>query len=625
MIKLYPMPVNITEKEGTYEFLYVSVKGIENKTILDVYSGMGIILSECKASNVIYTKTYNFSEEEYEIIINENGAEIVYTCESGAFYGTQTLCQLINMKKVSYLEIKDNPLHKNRKLHLDISRGKIPTMEHFKEIIDYAAMARYNIFALYYDRIVFKFPSLEGLWEEDAITTDELWQIKKWCNEKFIKLTIDTEAFGHLANFLKTDRFKHLSNSLDENKPNGDLNPLDPESVEFVDMLIGDIAPFVDTEFLNVGFDEVASLKTGKTKDEVAKKGEARVYIDFLNKINNLITEKYNKIPIFWCDMFFGVKKTEEEVLDFLKLFPKNAIAGDWGYEQEYEYHKFERNNRLCKEAGLKFFNYASTSLFSQYVARTYNQTLNAEVACRQGYEHGAYGVATTTWGDDGNSQFFVSELGGIFTFGSTAWNYKDFQLSYVHDFMNKFVYKAKDCNFAGIVAGFGDAAWFTKGKCPDSNQFVFASKCSYDNTLLWNGYHAHTGIKQIHIYDMVDIYGCEKAIEHVACLREKLENAQLSCEKATEVKEKLLLNVRMFEWVIKLSYFKLCMLVTKDYEKARELIPQINFCTDDIQKNFFKLWVTENRPALGSIFIGNIERRVKEFNEYIKNMPELN
>ncbi len=624
MLKLYPMPVEIKEKEGKYEFLYVSASGIENEVILNTYKEMGITLENEKTPNVKYKKAYSLSEEEYEIIINENGAEIIYTCESGAFYGTQTLCQLINMKTVSYLEISDKPLLKDRILSLDVSRGKIPTMKHFKEIIDYLATARYNVLMLYYDRIVFQFPSLEGLWEDDAITIDELWQIKKWCNERFMKFTISVESFGHLANFLKTDRFKHLSNSPDPQKPCGDLYPYHPEVMDFIDMLVSDVMPFCDTDFLVIHGDEVATLKTGKTKEAVEEKGEITVYMEHMQKVCDLVINKYQKIPMIAEDMFMKRNSTIDEITENLKKFPKGAIVEDWGYEQEYEYHKFQENNKILKKMEIPFINLASTGLFSQYVARTYNQTLNAEVACRSAYENGGRGACQTTWGDDGNSQFFVSELGGIFTFGSTAWNHKAFQLSYVHEFLNKYIYKAENCDFAGIAASFGEAAWYTKGKCPDSNQFVFASHCSYDNDILWNGYHAHTGINPIRLNDMVDVYGCEKAIKFVLNLRGELENTVLKCENGELLKEKLLLNVRMFEFVIRLSYFKLCIHSTKDYDKAKELILPIRFCADEIILNFTRLWKTENRDFFGDKYPNGLKAKIKAFDEFIEKTPEL-
>ena len=49
-----------------------------------------------------------------------------------------------------------------------------------------------------------------------------------------------------------------------------------------------------------------------------------------------------------------------KEILENLKKFPEGAIVEDWGYEQEYEYHKFQENNKLMKKMGIPFINWSS-------------------------------------------------------------------------------------------------------------------------------------------------------------------------------------------------------------------------------------------------------------------------
>ena len=94
------------------------------------------------------------SEESYEITVNESGVKVYYGTESGGFYATQTLLQLIDKKEIPYLEIKDRPLIKHKDSSFDICRGKVPTMEHFKEIIDNLAKARYMNMMTYMTYII---------------------------------------------------------------------------------------------------------------------------------------------------------------------------------------------------------------------------------------------------------------------------------------------------------------------------------------------------------------------------------------------------------------------------------------------------------------------------------------
>ncbi len=69
------------------------------------------------------------------------------------------------------------------------------------------------------------------------------------------------------------------------------------------------------------------------------------------------------------------------------------------------------------------------------------------------------------------------------------------------------------------------------------------------------------------------------------------------------------------------LTYFKLCILVTKDYETAKSLAPGIISCFDDILNNFHRLWITENRDVLSDRFLNSFERKRDAFLECLKSI----
>lgn len=608
MLKLYPTPIELKELTGTYTFTYISIQGGNEKIFSDTLQNLP--LSPEKTPNIQYIEMNTLPEESYEITVNAEGVKVYYGTESGGFYATQTLMQIISKKEIPYLEIKDRPLIKNRDLSFDISRGKVPTMEHFKEIIDNLSKARYNVFSLYTEDVVIELPHFKSIWKKDAITMEELKTIKKWCNEKFIKFNIIVETFGHLNKFLCHDEFKHLSNSLDENNPGSDLNPLDPRSIEFADTLISDVIDYVDTDYFYIHGDEVMSLKTGKSKDEVARKGETAVYMEYMEKICKLVHEKYHKIPVMANDMFMNDKDTDKSI-ENLKSFPKNTIIMDWGYESEYEYHQFEKNNTAFEKSGIPFLNMVSTGLFNEYIPRTYNAVQNAEVGCRSAYRHGGYGVAQTTWGDTGNSQFMVMEYEPIFAFGATAWNPENFQFEYVLDYLDEYLFKSENCSVSRVIADLGDIPACSKGKFPCTDGFHLAD-CSkgYDISLIWNGPHLHTGIGAIYTYDAVDISGCEKALRLIERSKKDISSLSMRCEFADLWKEKLLLNLRMFEAMVRSAYIRLCVTTTLDTEKAKELSASLIDCYDDILNNYKRLWITENRETGVEIFMNYINEK---------------
>ncbi len=611
-MRLYPVPKRVEIKEGNYAFSDILISGDICPVVYKAFSLYEIEIKEGKG-NILFTKTSGLDNEEYKIIINENGAELFYSDIGGALYGTQTLCQLIrekNEKTVPYLEISDKPAIKNRHIQLDISRGKIPTMEHFKEITDYFIMARCNVLMLYFDNPVIRFPYLEDVCCDDAITLDELKEIKKICNDNNIRMMFASQSFGHFEKFLCHDKFKHLSNSLDENKPGSVLNPLDPECFEFLEKLYDDIIPFNDTDIIKIGGDEVTTLGTGKSKEIVEKKGKHTVYMEHMTKVVNLIYNKYGKKSLLPNDMFMKINDSEEEILEKLKTVPKNAAIYNWGYESEVEFMNFDKFDSYFEKMNLPFYNASSTGLFTQFVPRTYNQTRNAENSCAAAIKHNADGVVQTIWGDGGNPQFFVMELGGIFTYGATAWNVDEFQLSDVISYMDKYIYKSENDSVADCISEIGDAAWFAKLRTPNSTGFPFADSGNFENPVLWNGYHAHGGLDKICVWDAIDIYGCEKAIKHINSSKERIKALKFNCKNADLIKEKILLNVMMYECSLKSSYMKLLVFKLNNTSKALELKEEVLKMYDIISEKYERLWLTDNRHYGKDIYMNTLKRK---------------
>ena len=161
MINLYPTPTELKEYEGKFIFDYVSIRGGNERIFSDTLSD--ITLSSEKTPNIEYIEKNDLPEEAYEITVNEQGVKVYYGTDSGGFYATQTLLQLIDKKEIPYLEIKDRPLLKHRDLSFDICRGKVPMMEHFKEIIDNLAKARYNALLIYTEDATVQIPVLKNI------------------------------------------------------------------------------------------------------------------------------------------------------------------------------------------------------------------------------------------------------------------------------------------------------------------------------------------------------------------------------------------------------------------------------------------------------------------------------
>jgi hypothetical protein len=86
------------------------------------------------------------------------------------------------------------------------------------------------------------------------------------------------------------------------------------------------------------------------------------------------------------------------------------VIALEWGYEADYP---FADHAALIEASGRSFYVCPGTASWNTLAGRTDNTLANIANAVRNGFAHGAMGVLTTDWGDNGHPQPLpVSYLG---------------------------------------------------------------------------------------------------------------------------------------------------------------------------------------------------------------------
>ena len=87
--------------------------------------------------------------EGYVLDVQRDKISVTAEAPAGAFYALQTLRQLFAQEQVPCLHIEDRPDFAYRGFYHDASRGKIPTMETMKELIDRMAYYKLNSLQLY--------------------------------------------------------------------------------------------------------------------------------------------------------------------------------------------------------------------------------------------------------------------------------------------------------------------------------------------------------------------------------------------------------------------------------------------------------------------------------------------
>jgi len=353
--------------------------------------------------------------------VQSDAVTIIGDDPAGAFYGRQTLKQLSRQfpQGIPCMEIEDWPDFPARGYMQDISRDKVPTMPTLFALIDQLAELKYNQLQLYTEH-TFAYAGHEEVWREASpITAQEIRALDQYCKERFIELVPNQNSFGHLERWFKHKKYEPLAETVDEfafpwgTKHVGgfSLNPTDPKSLEFLDDLFDQLLPNFSSRMFNVGCDETHDVGQGKSKEEVAKRGKERVYLDFLLKVYQRVKAR-GHVMQFWGDI---ILKNPELIPEL----PKDLIALNWAYDWD---HPFEKETKAFHDANVPFYVCPGTSSWLSISGRTDNAIANLHSAAKWGLANGAIGYLNTDWGDLGHLQYLPISYLPIVAGAAYAW-----------------------------------------------------------------------------------------------------------------------------------------------------------------------------------------------------------
>ena len=154
---IIPQPRSIFKGEGRFTINHhtaiISDKGLEKAAnYLRLYIPINRTKGK-KENSIRLVLDKKLGKEEYHLSVGKNGVEIRGGDYGGVFNGIQSLLQLLPHAvysknatlpmEMSYVEVKDAPLHHYRGLLLDVARTFQPVYE-VKRVIDYMAYCKLN-------------------------------------------------------------------------------------------------------------------------------------------------------------------------------------------------------------------------------------------------------------------------------------------------------------------------------------------------------------------------------------------------------------------------------------------------------------------------------------------------
>lgn len=332
--------------------------------------------------------------EGYKITFD---GEIVVDADSvkGAFYAIQTIRQIVKNGYYDVKEINDAPDFDVRGFYYDITRGRIPTLESLKNLVDTLAYHKINMLQLYVEH-VFPFKEYDGIYQRTGyITAEETKELDKYCQENFIELVPSLSCFGHLYELLQTEKYKHLCELPDyepqtiywqQRMAHHTIDPSNPDSFELIKSLIDQYMPLFTSDKFNICCDETFDLGKGRN----VGKDVGELYVGFVKKVLEYVRSK-GKLPMMWGDII----NAHTELIDELG----ETVFLSWGYDANV---KPDTINKI-RDAGKMQYVCPGCSNWTSLIEMVQTSVPNIYKMTKYGYEVGAKGVLNTCWGDYGH------------------------------------------------------------------------------------------------------------------------------------------------------------------------------------------------------------------------------
>jgi len=324
-------------------------------------------------------------------------------------YAVQTLRQIARLEGAAWpaCQIDDWPVLAYRGVMLDISRGKVPTLETLKSIVDCLALFKMNVLQLYTEHTFdFAHHPLIGL-GTDPLTSEDVLALDAYARERQVELMPNLNCFGHCAHLLSLPEYAHLA----ESSVPWTLTPVDEGTYTLLAELLDDFLPSFRSRTLNAGCDETWDLGKGRSAALADEIGVGRVYLQHLQRLHRLAAERGRRVQ-FWGDILLHYP-------DLVTELPEDVTLLDWHYEAQETYPSLD----VFAQSGRRFWVCPGTSSWNTLFPRIENANANIRTLARQGAEHGAEGLLNTDWGDHGHYQPLGQSWYGYVYGAAQAWS----------------------------------------------------------------------------------------------------------------------------------------------------------------------------------------------------------
>ncbi len=363
-INVTPIPLELKQNEGSFELTKNVVFAVNDPSLDKVASYFAgkiknstsydlDIKTSVPSSNFIslsLDKDIKVNDEGYLLEITDKGITIKAKTPQGAFYGMQTVMQLLPAEiesptlvkniawKTPNVSIKDEPRFPYRGQHLDVCRH-FADVAYIKNQLDVLAMFKINTFHWHLTedqawRIeIKKYPKLTEIGakrvEGDGstygtffYTQEQVKEIVAYAKERFIEVIPEIELPGHgVAVLAAYPEFSCTGKPIEVRNIWGVANDVycagNDSVFQFLTDVIEEVIPLFESEYFHIGGDECPKIRWEKCpkcqarikelglKSDKEHTAEERLQSYFVQRMEKVLL-KHNKKMIGWDEILEG-------------------------------------------------------------------------------------------------------------------------------------------------------------------------------------------------------------------------------------------------------------------------------------------------------------------------------
>jgi len=354
-----------------------------------------------------------YKDQGYLLISKDSKVIIEAISLQGLFYGVQTFIQLLNLAQdklsINNLIILDFPSLQIMGISDDISRGQAPKIENLKKFIKTLSYYKINQYYLGYMLDMFKFKNYPDITENrGAYSKEDIRELIDFAKKLFVDVIPIFQTIGNWDNILQDPKYWKYGEFPGSNS----LNIANEEIYNILDEMIDELSGAFNSEYFHIGANENLDVGMVNSKQYIDEVGLGNAYFKHYKRVYEIVKKHGYQKVIIYHDLVYKFK-------DALENLPEDMIITYWNYNMKKTYPILDK----IKKKDFSIIVNPSIMDFNRIFPSIGKYEQNIISLIKYGYEKGAIGEITASWGDYKNKEIRENRIYGFAFSAMVGWN----------------------------------------------------------------------------------------------------------------------------------------------------------------------------------------------------------